>query len=178
MIKPLPLFTAICTGLLLLACTTSVEKVVKSPIIEASKPIFQTYNAKEFYKTTSVFGSSINADSNAVLISNDETGIFNAYKMPLDGSTPVQLTHSTVESVFVVSWFPEDDRILYTADKGGDELDHLYVRELSGEEKDLTPGNDLKAYFVGWHEDDKQFFVASNERDPKFFDVYRYQVSD
>jgi Tol biopolymer transport system component len=64
--------------------------------------------------------------------------------MQLDGSTPVQLTHSTDESVFVVSWFPKDDRILYTADKDGDELDHLYVRELSGDEKNLTPGADLK----------------------------------
>lgn len=178
MIKSPQLVIAVCTGLLLLACSKPAEKVVKQPVVEEKDLVFQTYTAEEFYKTTSVFGSSINADASAVLISNDETGIFNAYKMPLDGSTPVQLTHSVDESVFVVSWFPKDDRVLYTADKGGDELDHLYVRELSGDVKDLTPGTGLKANFVGWHEDNNQFFVASNERDPKFFDVYRYQISD
>jgi len=178
MIKSPQIVIVICTGLLLFSCSKPAEEVVKQPVVEEKESLFQTYSAEEFYKTTSVFGSSINADASAVLISNDETGIFNAYKIPLDGSTPVQLTHSVIESVFVVGWFPKDDRILYTADKGGDELDHLYVRELSGDEKDLTPGSGFKAYFVAWHEDDSQFFVASNERDPKFFDVYRYQIND
>jgi dipeptidyl aminopeptidase/acylaminoacyl peptidase len=178
MIKFPLLITIICTGLLLFACSKPAEEVAKQAVIEEKKPVFETYSAEEFFKTTSVSGSSINADASAVLISNDKTGIFNAYKMPLDGSAPIQLTQSTVDSAFAVSWFPKDDRILYTADKGGDELDHLYVRELSGSIKDLTPGKDLKAYFVGWHEDNKQFFVASNERDPKFFDVYRYQNDD
>ena len=178
MIKLPPLIAVVCAGLMLGACSKPAEEVAKQAVVEEKKPEFQTYSAEEFFKTTSVFGSSINADSTAVLVSSDETGIFNAYKVPLDGSAPVQLTNSTVESVFVVGWFPKDDRLLYSADKGGDELDHLYVREVSGEIKDLTPGEGLKAYFVGWHQDDQQFFVATNERDPKFFDVYRYQVSD
>ncbi|MFT5674177.1 MAG: dipeptidyl aminopeptidase/acylaminoacyl peptidase [Paraglaciecola sp.] len=178
MIKSPQFITVVCAGLLLFGCSKPAEEVVKQALTEKNKAVFQTYSAEEFYKTTSVFGSSINVDASAVLVSNDQTGIFNAYKMPLDGSAPVQLTQSTLESVFAVSWFPGDDRILYSADKGGDELNHLYVRELSGAEKDLTPGADLKASFVSWHEDDKQFFVSTNERDPKFFDVYRYQVSD
>ncbi|TWX52595.1 S9 family peptidase [Colwellia hornerae] len=178
MIKFPLLITTICTALLLFACSKPAEEVVKQAVIEEKTPVFETYSAEEFFKTTSVSGSSINADASAVLISNDKTGIFNAYKMPLDGSAPIQLTQSTLDSVFGVSWFPKDDRILYTADKGGDELDHLYVRELSGSITDLTPGKDLKAYFLSWHEDNKQFFVASNERDPKFFDVYRYQNDD
>ncbi|MDG1732474.1 MAG: S9 family peptidase [Thalassotalea sp.] len=169
---------ATCAGLLLLACTKPMEDVAKQPVVENEKTIFSKYNAEEFYKTTSVFGSSVNADNSAVLISNDQSGIFNAYKMPIDGSTPLQLTHSTKESIFVQGWFPNDDRFLYSADQGGDELDHLYVQDISGNVIDLTPGDGLKAYFVGWHESDKEFFVATNERDPKFFDVYRYQVSD
>ncbi|MDO6427144.1 S9 family peptidase [Thalassotalea sp. 1_MG-2023] len=171
------LATIIFTGFYLSACSKQIEEVSEQPTAQEESS-FQTYSAEEFHKTTSVFGSSINADATAILVSNDATGIFNAYKVPLDGSPVTPLTHSTVESIYVVSWFPKDDRILYTADKGGDELNHLYVRELSGDEKDLTPGDNLKASFVGWHEDDKQFYVATNERDPKFFDVYRYQVSD
>jgi dipeptidyl aminopeptidase/acylaminoacyl peptidase len=139
---------------------------------------FQTYSAEEFFKTTSVFGSSINQDNTAVLVSSDETGIFNAYRVPLDGSAKIALTASTAESIYVYSWFPSDDRLLYRADQGGDELDHVYVRKLDGNIVDLTPGENLKASFIDWHEDDKQFFITSNERDPKYFDLYKYQVSD
>jgi prolyl oligopeptidase len=52
------------------------------------------------------------------------------------------------------------------------------VRKLDGSIVDLTPGENLKASFIDWHEDDKQFFITSNERDPKYFDLYKYQVSD
>jgi len=139
---------------------------------------FKTYSANEFYQTTSVFGSSINHNNSAVLISSDETGIFNAYRVPLDGSPKTALTSSTEESIYVNSWFPNDDRLLYNADKGGNELDHVYVRNLDGSVIDLTPGENLKASFAGWHENDQQFYLISNERDPKFFDVYVYQVND
>ncbi len=162
---------------LLVACSK------QAPVAQVSEPeakalVFKTYSAEEFFKTRTVFGSSINADASAVLVSDDVTGIFNAYKVPLDGSTPIQLTYSIKESIYVEGWFPEDERFLYSADKGGDEQDHLFVQELDGTVKDITPGEGLKAYFVSWHENNKQFYVATNERDDKFFDIYLYQVAD
>ncbi len=152
----------------------------KQPMVtaEAVTNDFQTYSAEDFFKTTSVFGSSINHDQTAVLVSSDESGIFNAYRVNLDGSGKVPLTSSTEESIFVNSWFPNDDRILYNADQGGNELDHVYVRNLDGSVVDLTPGENLKASFAGWHENDQQFYLSTNERDPKFFDLYLYQVAD
>jgi dipeptidyl aminopeptidase/acylaminoacyl peptidase len=178
MLKLPTLIITACAGLMLISCSNPRKEVAQPLMAETSKPAFQTYSAEDFFKTTSVFGSSINGASNAVLVSNDESGIFNAYRVPLDGSPPLQLSHSSSESIFVVSWFPEDERFLYSADQGGNELNHLFVQELSGEVKDLTPGEGLKANFVAWHEDQQHFYVASNERDPKFFDVYRYQVAD
>ena len=152
------------------------DKSVSSDTLK--NPEFQTYSAEDFYKTTTVFGSSINYDGTKVLVSNDATGIFNAYAIPLDGSASKQLTQSSLESIYVNSWFPLDDRFIYTADKGGDELDHVFVQELDGKVVDLTPGEGLKANFVGWHEDDKHFYVVSNERNPQFFDLYIYQTED
>lgn len=168
----------ISAGLSLLFACSKQAPVVQESTVEKKASTFKTYSAEEFFKTRSVFGSSINADTTAVLVSDDASGIYNAYKVPLDGTPPIQLTHSSKESIYVVGWFPEDDRFLFSADKGGDELDHLFVQTLNGEEKDLTPGEGLKAYFVSWHQDNTQFFVATNERDAKFFDIYRYQVSD
>ncbi len=44
--------------------------------------------------------------------------------------------------------------------------------------RDLTPGENLKAAFVDFSADGSRFWVTSNERDPKFFDLYEYSVED
>ena len=161
---------------LLSACS---EQQADAPEVEETAEVsYITYSAEDFYKTTSISGSSINHDGTAVLVSSDASGIFNAYRQPLDGSDPTPLTNSTVESTFAISWFPADDRILYFADEGGNENDHIYVRELDGTSQDLTPGDNVKASFMRWHEDDQQFYIISNERDARYYDVYKYQVAD
>lgn len=135
----------------------------------------RTYTIEEFLGNTSVFGASFSPDGTRILVSSDQSGTFNAYAVPVDGGMPRQLTDSK-DAVFAVSYFPDDERFLYTADVGGNELNHLYVRETDGTVHDLTPGENLKASFINWAGDDESFFVASNERDPKFFDVYEYAV--
>lgn len=156
--------------------TNEQQLIENNPTITILKQY--KYSAADFFKTTSVFGSSINHDASAVLVTNDESGVFNAYRYPLDGTNPTPLTQSTTDSIFGVSWFPDDDRILYTADQGGNELNHLFVRELNGTIKDLTKGEKLKAQFASWQQDGKSFFVLTNERDPKGFDLYRYSSVD
>ncbi|TKB45672.1 S9 family peptidase [Thalassotalea mangrovi] len=164
--------------ILLTACDEAPETsqpTVSAPITE--KQGVKTFSAEEFFATTTVFGSSINHDGTAVLVSSDATGVFNAYRYPVDGSKPEQLTTSVKDTIYGVSWFPNDNRFIYTADQGGNELNHLYVQELDGSVKDLTPGESLKAGFLGWS-DNGDFFAISNERDPKAFDVYRYSSKD
>ncbi len=174
-------------SLLITGCEQSTQD--SSPITDAAKGSkktyrvakstpFKKYSAEDFFKTTTVFGSSINHDATAVLVSSDQSGVFNAYRYPLDGTPATQLTNSKTDAIYGVSWFPADERILYTADQGGNELNHLYVREKDGTVKDLTPGEKLKASFYGWLDDNSGFFVATNERDPKAFDLYRYSIND
>ncbi len=134
------------------------------------------YDARTFFETTSVTGASFSHDESRLLMSTDVTGVFNAYSQPVRGGEPQRLTESDSDSIFAVSWFPNDDRFLYTADQGGNELNHLYVREADGTAKDLTPGEKLKANFAGWSGDRKTFWAATNERDPRFFDLYRYEA--
>ena len=50
------------------------------------------------------------------------------------------------------------------------------MRTPAGEEQDITPGAKLKAQFAGWAPDGTAFYVSTNERDPKFFDIYRYDA--
>src|SRR5262245_36000923 len=122
------------------------------------------------------FAASFSADEKRLLITSDASGVFNAYSVPVEGGEPRPLTDSKTHSIFAVGYFPHDDRILYTQDEGGNELNHLYVRETDGKVRDLTPGKNLKASFAGWADDLKHFYVQTNERDPKFFDLYRYDA--
>ena len=123
-------------------------------------------------------GYAWSADDKQLLVSSDETGIFNVYALPAAGEGKQPLTSSTADSTFAVSWFPADGRVLFTADGGGNEINHLYVREADGKTRDLTPGDKAKAEFVGWSADKQHFFVTTNERDPQAFDLYRYAAKD
>ena len=149
-------------------------RAVREPALESRQ--VPEYGIEEFMKTTSFAGASFSADGKSILVSSDETGIFNAVSLPVDGSAPTPLTMSTVDSVLVQSSFPGDERFLYQSDQGGNELDHLYVRERDGSAHDLTPGDKLKAQFAGWARDEKSFFAVTNERDPRYFDLYEYAV--
>ena len=134
------------------------------------------YTIEQFLKTVNHRGSSFSPDNTKLLISSDVTGVFNAYAVPVDGGDPVQLTESTTDTISAISYFPSDERFLYTADQGGNELNHIYVRNQDGTATDLTPGENLKAQFAGWAYDDKSFYVATNERDQRYFDLYQYDA--
>ncbi|PYP76680.1 MAG: S9 family peptidase [Gemmatimonadetes bacterium] len=131
-----------------------------------------TYAVADFYRSTSFGGASWSPDRRRLLVSSNRTGIWNAYAIPVAGGAEQPLTQSTKNSIFAQSYFPHDGRILYTTDEGGNELTHVYVRNVDGTTKDLTPGQKLKAGFLGWAGDDRSFFVSSNERDARYFDLY------
>jgi dipeptidyl aminopeptidase/acylaminoacyl peptidase len=137
------------------------------------------HDAEAFFLTTSygLPGASAHAfaaETGALLVSSDETGVFNAYSMDPATGEMEALTSSDTDAVFAVSWFPADGRVLVTADEGGNELNHVYVRELDGTLTDLTPGEGVKASFEGWSAEGDAFWVSTNERDGQAFDLYAY----
>ena len=142
-----------------------------------------TYPAATFFQTTRFFSArdsrnAFSAQSGDLLISSDETGIFNAYRVDTENGAREPLTFSTDSGIYAVGWFPDDERFLYTQDGNGDELTHVYVQTSTGEAIDLTPGEKLKAGFMGWSADSSAFFAFTNERDSAAFDVYRYSADD
>jgi dipeptidyl aminopeptidase/acylaminoacyl peptidase len=136
------------------------------------------YTIEQFMATTRLGGASFSGDEKSVLFHSNKTGIFNVYSIPVAGGEAKQLTNSTKESTYAVSYFPADARFLYRYDKGGNENDHLYLRELDGTERDLTPGEKTKAQFYSWSQDRKSFFFGTNTRDPKFFDIFEMSIAD
>ncbi len=162
--------TATLTLALLVGCEARMEE-------QASREV-QQYTIEDFLGNVNYSGASFSPDKSKLLVSSDETGIINAYEIQVDGGDPVQLTHSTDDYVFAMGYFPSDERFLYSSDRGGNELNHMYVQDPAGKVTDLTPGEKLKAAFYGWAQDDRSFFIGTNERDNRFFDVYEYQPDD
>lgn len=137
------------------------------------------HDAATFYSTTAYQGASFSHDGKSLLVTSDQSGVFNAYAVELTAQGGAgawrALTNSSSDSINSLSWFPRDNRFLYTADQGGNELHHVFVGLPDGNSADLTPGPKTKARFEGWAGDQASFFIATNERDPQFFDLYRYR---
>ena len=165
--------------LMVAACSEEPQEVVVPPVQEISG--VKTYDAQTFFESTSygLAGSyAWSHDDTALLLSSDVNGTLNVYSMDPSSGEMTALTDSTSNAHRAASWFPNDDRVIFLQDSGGNELFHVYVREVSGDIKDLTPGDNVRAMFSGWSKDDEHFFVLTNERDPQAMDLYKYSAKD
>ena len=151
------------------------DSVTNPAATEVARQVKQ-HPIEDFIDTTGVAGASFSPDESRILFSSNKSGIWNAYTMPAGGGEWTAVTTSTVDNTFSQVWFPADDRKLVTRDQGGNELNHLYVIEADGSEKDLTPGENLKAMVLDFSPDGTVFYVGTNERNEKFFDLYRYDA--
>jgi dipeptidyl aminopeptidase/acylaminoacyl peptidase len=147
-----------------------------APVTQESDSV-PRYAIEDFLDVDSWGGASFSPDLTNVVVHGDRSGVFNLYTIPVQGGDPVAVSQSE-ESTFSAGYFPSDERVLFLRDRGGDENTHLFVRELDGTEVDLTPGEWLKAVFLDWSGDGTRFWVGTNERDPRYFDVYEYRADD
>ncbi len=134
------------------------------------------YTIEQFYKNVRIGGGTFSSDETKLLVSSNESGIYNVYEITIVDAGMQPVTTSTVESFFAIDYVPGTGDILYSADKGGNENNHIYLLKADGTTTDLTPGENEKAAFAGWSKDETAFFYLSNKRNPRFFDVYRMTV--
>lgn len=153
--------------LLLYSCGTKNEK-----------PAIPAYTIAQFMDIVQISGGAFSPDETKLLISSKATGIFNAYEVDIATGEQKPLTSSTDNAIFAQSYFPEDGRVLFTSDKGGNEITHLFVRGNEGNTIDLIKDSTAKAEFYGWSYNKKLMYYASNGRDKRFFDLYRIQLAN
>ncbi len=151
-------------------CSTPAEETVENTPPE--------YSIDQFMNTVQIFGGSFSPDESKILFTSKETGIFNSYSIPVAGGEASQLTNSETDYAMSLGYFPDDERFLFTRDQGGNEINHIYLRNEDGTEVDLTPDSTAKAQFYGWAHDEKSFFMTSNKRDARYFDLYEVSVGD
>lgn len=158
--------------LTLAICFIACKKTEKTEEKEKEREI-ANYSIEQFYKNIRIGGGAFSNDETKLLVSSDESGIFNVYEINIEDGTKKQITNSEKESFFAVDYVPGTGQILYSADKGGNEISHIYLLQEDGTSKDLTPGEKEKAQFAGWSNDDKFMYYVSNKRDPRYFDLYK-----
>ncbi|MBR9915345.1 MAG: S9 family peptidase [Algicola sp.] len=162
----------ICISMVIFSC----KEDKKNDLVE--KKDIQQYTIEQFMDNEAVRGGSFSQDNSNLLITSNRSGIYNVYTIPVKGGELTAITASDSTSYFANSYFPNDNRMLLSADGNGDEISHLYVRELDGSIKDITPTKGAKSNFYGWSDDDAYLYYGSNQRDPKYFDVYKMSIAD
>lgn len=135
------------------------------------------YSIEQFYKTTNTGFADFDASESELLIYSNSSGIYNGYTLPISGDSMVAVTHSTTESLFMIGYLKDGVSFLYSADKGGNENDHIYLKQIKDSAMDLTPGANVKTGFLKWLDDRQGFLYTSNLRDPRYFDLYELDLT-
>lgn len=141
---------------------------------QETKKVVQ-YSIEQFMNNINVSGSSFTPDEKKILYSSNESGVYNVHEVNLNDKKSKQLTNRD-ESTFIVSCFPNDERILVTSDQGGNEIYHLYLLGQDSSLTDITPYEKARASFFGWSQDLNSFFIQSNKRDARFMDLYEMNI--
>ena len=149
------------------------KEAPKTPTIAQT---MQTYTIEQMMDNEAIGGGSFSPDKSKLLISSNRSGIYNMYTIPVTGGQLEPLTKSDSTSIFSISYFPNDERMLFRMDGNGDEIYHIYVRNTDGNHRDLTPQEGARANFYGWSRDKKSFLFASNKRDARYTDLYEMDL--
>ena len=133
----------------------------------------QQYSIEQFMKTVRMSGISFSHDEKAILVTSNRSGVSNAYSIPIAVGSARQMTFSADESIRAISYFPQDKRIVYVRDRGGNENRAMCIAEEDGQEVEITKGARLKSGFQGWSPDGRSFYCSTDERTQQYLDVYR-----
>jgi len=134
------------------------------------------YTINQFYENTNIGGGFFSHDESKLLVSSNETGIYNVYAIDIASGERTQLTKSTEESNFAQSYFPNDERFIYSFDEGGNENYKVFMMSPEGYAKNLTPGDSVRNAFWGWSRDEERMYLMSNNRNPKYMDIYKMTI--
>ncbi|MEP2774166.1 MAG: alpha/beta fold hydrolase [Fulvivirga sp.] len=143
---------------------------------EPQKPEVDKYTIEQFMDNEQVFGGSFSSDKSKVLVTSNKSGIYNMYTIPVDSGAYNAISSSDSSSVFGISYFPQDDRILFRMDDNGNEIFHIFMLDENGNTTELTPEEGARAVFYGWAHDGNSFYYGYNKRDRRMMDVYEMNI--
>ena len=126
-----------------------------------------------------IIGVSLSPDGRRIAYLAPDQGVLNLWVRDLDGDAPPRvLTKQRSRPQRGALWTPDGRYLISSRDTQGDENTVLVrIDPKTGESKDLTPAEGVKA---GWVADDRdvpnEIVVGLNDRDPRYHDLYVLEV--
>lgn len=159
-----------CLSFLMVCINVSCKK-------ETESRMPQQYTIEQLYDNVDIYGADFNQDETKILIGTNKSGIYNVGEMTISDTSLSMLTNSINDAFYAEKYVVGTDQFIYSADKGGDENSHLYVKSVNDTlVKDITPWPNSANTFLGWSNDKKSIYVSSNKRDVKYFDLMKIEV--
>lgn len=166
--------TPLGTRVLALTAIACLALACSAPLATRRTPAPPRYDAATLLGLTQPFAADVSHDGAHVLAMGRHLGAPNVIAFSVKGGAPDFLTGYTDGDVDPIGYFPNDNRMLFHRDPSGEEFSYVSVRELDGSITHLTPTEGSSGRFLEWSDDGGAFWVATDERRPNFFDVYRY----
>ncbi len=120
-------------------------------------------------------------DGRHVYVSTDISGQFNLWRIPVEGGWPDQLTLFEDRTVRAAATHPRSDRIVFLADRDGNEFWQLFELQLGGGwPRLLTSREDVRYEMTAaaFSPDGRAIAYAGNERTPTQVDVFIRELPD
>ncbi|MEO6041953.1 MAG: S9 family peptidase [Croceibacterium sp.] len=153
-----------------LTAPTAAERVTDVPLIPR----------EQLFGNPTRSGGSISPDGQWLSWMAPHAEVMNVWLAPAAEPTAARLmTHSADRPIPMHFWSADSASVLYIQDKAGDENYLLYqVDVATGEERGLTPRDNTRVRLMGGSNTLKdQVLVGLNDRDPRFHDVYRLNLT-
>jgi len=139
-------------------------------------PNLKVYGIEDFFDNGSISGGYFSTNEEKIIFSSNQSGIFNVYEANIQTGKINQLTASNKESFFVRAYVPDGNDFIYSADNGGNEINHLFLKKEDDTVIDLTPSENEKSVFYKWSNDNQFLYYLSNKRDSRYFDLYKMKI--
>lgn len=142
----------------------------------------ENYPFERYLNVRNAYGPSFSPAGDRLSFLTDITGVAEVWSVPIemDAATPAwpeQLTFRG-ERVSGVAYSPVEPVMLVAADTGGSELDQFYTLSQDGAEFRALTEQAKVMYRAGlWSPDGQRIVYASNERDPRYFDIYERELA-
>jgi dipeptidyl aminopeptidase/acylaminoacyl peptidase len=137
----------------------------------------ERYDFERYLNVRSAYNPGFSPDGQRLNFLTDITGVAEVWSIPIDMHAPTpawpdQLTFRS-ERVAGAFYSPVADKLLVSADRGGSERTQLYTLAADGSSfTALTDKPEVIYQFGRWSSDGTRIVYSSNERDPRYFDIY------